>query len=896
MSIKTIDSSFTDTGKGVEKKIDVGAQRMIYDVLQATQYSTPIPSTVRELATNAWDSQREKEIAIEILTGKKQASDYYIQRDGEQYKDSNFDHSYYSLEHLDTENNRVLIRHTYENGTGFCDRFEIIDHGVGLGDSRLEGVLSLGFSTKRNTSEGFGAFGLGAKVAFSTGVNMYQIETVHNGRKFKCNCYPYKTTFTVPRLNLKTGFENDFITFSDGTPVYYENTDEKNRTTVTFMTKKHNRGAFKEAVLDQLVYVPGIDLKIVDSDQDHQHLEKEVKAEVMYNSDSLILSKRMVFNKPHIVIVKSPKDVAGINYGLIDFKELELEEMYGSIGFKCPIRQSYRDENGQEVVITEGVAVTPSREKVIWNDSTKSYVLGVIENASKEASDLITERLQGSTDLFEWINSCQSIFQSLGDDSVLGRLSRIVDKQTLSPQFPVEPAIKFGAVAKMFGAIEIERVTVDYRGNVSIESVDFASQLVDVRHVYIKDANYNKSKNFYLCKTLGHGHFYTVKNKGVSEEDRMKMFKDKGATEIEKYKTFTSKVWKQIEKSSIVSNYSEIEVPKEILEEIEKVNETASYDRLSPADKRALEQKEVGFAIRGDMDAIGTTRPVFVLDKVEPKNQEIFYSEEDVYYFSKDEAPLAMDIARTVQSLVPSRDAIYKSSYSYRSCPTYWSITDSANGHKLKEDLAQDVKDRSLNMIQLNASLISKIDDSMNIRPITDLLYQRVQTEKGAVITVHPHIVSAYTAYLIGNFWDGFSYLNYFSDINKDIADKYRKLADFMGYYYNSYRFFTDQNKVWDVCEKLYGFHKDVNGFEYTEEELRQRSFREFIFTDIVDAHIVEQEYLDIFAELKDYTADVGGFLTTVSPATKFQSKEVSAEVIRYLEARDRGNWSWGEN
>ena len=44
---------------------------MVFDILQSTQYSTPIPSTVRELVTNACDSQREKEIAIEILKGDK---------------------------------------------------------------------------------------------------------------------------------------------------------------------------------------------------------------------------------------------------------------------------------------------------------------------------------------------------------------------------------------------------------------------------------------------------------------------------------------------------------------------------------------------------------------------------------------------------------------------------------------------------------------------------------------------------------------------------------------------------------------------------------------------------------------------------------------------------------
>ena len=895
MSIKTIDSSFMDTGKGVEKKIDAGAQRMIYDVLQATQYSTPIPSTVRELATNAWDSQREKEVAIEILTGKKKASDYYIERDGEQYKDSNFDPSYYSLDHLDAKNNRVLIRHTYEDGTGFCDKFEVIDHGVGLGDERLEGILSLGFSTKRNTSEGFGAFGLGAKVAFSTGVNMYQIESVHNGRKFKCNCYPYKTVFTVPKLNLQTGIENDHIIFNDGTIVYYENTDEKNRTTVTFMTKKHNRSAFKEAVLDQLVYVPGIDLKVVDNDQDYQHIDKEVKAEVMYNSDSLILSKRVVFNKPHIVIVKSSSDVAGINYGLIDFKELELQEMYGSIGFKCPIRQSYRDENGQEVVITEGVSVTPSREKVIWNDNTKEYVLKVMEKASREASELINEKLQGSDDLFEWINSCQSIFQNLGDDSVLGRLSRIVEKTSLSPQFPVEPSIKFGSIPNMFGAVDVEKVFVDYRGKVNIETVQFATQLNQVKHVYIKDANYSKSKNIYMCKTLGHGYFYTVKNKGLSEEERMKLFKDKGAQAIEKYKTFTSIVWKQIERSSMVSNYSEVEVPKDVLEEIEKIDAKANIDHLSPSDRRALEKREVGFSLRADKNARGTTRSVFVLDKVEPKKQEIFYSEDDVYYFSKDEAPLAIDIAKSVQCLVPVRDEIYNNGYYDRDYPSYWSITGTAGGRKLKEDLSQEIKDRSLNMIQLNSSLISQIDESMNIRHITDLLYQRKQTEKGAVVTVHPHIVSAYTAYLIGIDWDEFGYLYFFDNINKDISDKYRKLYRFMVKYYDSVLFFQDRNKVWKECDKLYGFHKDVNEFEYTEDELKQRSFRSFVFTDIVDAHVVDHEYLDILQELRDYTKDVDGLLRTVGPISKFSDPKVSAEVIRYLDARDRGNWSWGE-
>ena len=170
MSIKQIDQATLDDNKGVGKTINKGAQKLMLEVLQATQYSTPIPSTVRELTTNAWDSQREKEIAIEILSGEKEVKDYYITRDGEQYEDSNFDPTYYDLNHLEEDINQVELRYTKRNDVGYCDLFEIVDFGVGLNAKRLEGILSLGFSTKRNTTEGFGAFGLGAKVALSTNV------------------------------------------------------------------------------------------------------------------------------------------------------------------------------------------------------------------------------------------------------------------------------------------------------------------------------------------------------------------------------------------------------------------------------------------------------------------------------------------------------------------------------------------------------------------------------------------------------------------------------------------------------------------------------------------------------------------------------------------------------
>ena len=140
MSIKTIDKQIKGSA-GIAKKINKGAEKMVFDILQSTQYSMPIQSTVRELVTNACDSQREKEIAIEILGGEKKVEDYYIERHGDQYEDSNFDISYYNIGSLEFGKDHIDLVYEQNEGVGYCDKFSVTDHGVGIGGRRLEGIL-----------------------------------------------------------------------------------------------------------------------------------------------------------------------------------------------------------------------------------------------------------------------------------------------------------------------------------------------------------------------------------------------------------------------------------------------------------------------------------------------------------------------------------------------------------------------------------------------------------------------------------------------------------------------------------------------------------------------------------------------------------------------------------
>lgn len=156
MAILDVEQSKVVGNKGIDREIDENAHSLIMDTIQMTQYQYPESSTVRELTSNAIDSQAEKIRAIEILTGKVKKEDYYIERQEAQYKDSNFDESYYDLNWLDQQNNTVELKYICGTGGGWCDKLIVKDYGVGLGGTRLQKYFSIGYSTKRNTTKALG--------------------------------------------------------------------------------------------------------------------------------------------------------------------------------------------------------------------------------------------------------------------------------------------------------------------------------------------------------------------------------------------------------------------------------------------------------------------------------------------------------------------------------------------------------------------------------------------------------------------------------------------------------------------------------------------------------------------------------------------------------------------
>lgn len=886
MSIKTIDQEIRSNTAGVAKRINKGAERMVFDILQSTQYSNPIPSTIRELVTNACDSQREKEIAIEILTGVKTEEDYFIRRDGEQYSDSNFNRDYYDLKYLNTDIDTVTINYKRNEGVGYCDVLEIIDHGVGIGGKRLEGILELGYSTKRNTSQNFGAFGLGAKVALSTGVEFYTIETVHNGKKFKCNCYPYKTDFMIPKFN-------PYIEFSDGTKVHYEETDEKNYTIVSFGVKKHNRSRFEEAVEEQLNYLGNVKFFIQEQES---RWEKNIHSNVLHNSDYVIVTDSYVYSRPHIVVVKDQSSSVGINYGYVDFRELEMEQLYGSVGLKCPIRQTIKDpDTGEEIVLQEGVEVTPSREKVIWNENTKKFIQGVIDKASEEASELVEQQLN-ETDFLKWIKACYDIIGKglQGSGSALRQLSKIIDTSKLRPKYSEDKSIEYLSPKSLFrgfsprvvnsyvkgGDLHIETNKIEGWSDVNFDAIYYRSE----------DVSRNRTKDLYLSEL--HSKFVIITDSDLSQmQEDVNNASLPDLERAEKKRALNAaitnklKIKKHLEASELLKSYDDVEVPDEWIKSLqsreENLKSVETMSNLTPEERRKLENKIVAYSLRINTANNRYGKP-FIWDKVEPKIATIYNSTRTTYYgTSEDEDKLvfAAEVLRsqtlTLRKLFPTTGGFYSDEvcYYFDAVPARLSPTKSFD---------QDALDKydGPQLLKVNESNVKYLKSNPNCKHIDEFFYSWDETSN--TYTVDSKLKIFLTGKAIGNVPD---WLRKVGFINPEYSEMYESLRKYVDVYRNIGVSSAGLKDIIDVLERMIEFQHFVNSTD-NQEDIAEKSRELFILEDIKAADILDYEAVKLNRSKEEFIEGVDNLMSYIS--FPYDNTLFEKEVEFYLKSRGK--------
>ena len=99
MSILNVNKS-TSTD-GIKKTIDKDSEEVVLGILQKGIYAYPVKSTIRELVSNAYDANIERETAKKILKGEDQIKDHYdVTKVGGIYHSSGWDPDYYDLKYL----------------------------------------------------------------------------------------------------------------------------------------------------------------------------------------------------------------------------------------------------------------------------------------------------------------------------------------------------------------------------------------------------------------------------------------------------------------------------------------------------------------------------------------------------------------------------------------------------------------------------------------------------------------------------------------------------------------------------------------------------------------------------------------------------------------------------
>lgn len=915
MSIKTIEDNYIGMDKGLAKRINKGAEKLVFDILQSTQYSTPIPSTVRELVTNACDAQREKEMAIEILTGVKQASDYYITRDGEQYSDSNFDPSYYDLANLNITNNHIEVVYQHNEGIGYCDILSIKDYGVGIGAKRLEGILELGYSTKRNTSQNFGAFGLGAKVALSTGVDFYTIETVYNGKRFKVNCFNYKTDFIIPKFNLVTGQTNPSITLSDGSTVYYEDTIDQNWTKVSFGVKSHNSSRFREAVEEQLNYLDNV--RFYEQFGESSLMEKEFKSKVIYNSKNLIVSTNNYLRKPHIVIVKEAGAQTGINYGYVDFRELEMQDLYGAVGLKCPVKQSYIDDNGEEVILQDGVEVTPSREKVIWSDSTKVFIQKLIDAAADEVTELVEKELL-ETDFLKWLDTCRQVIGGRAttkdsddpSEKTLAILSNIIDTKAIKPKYHPNPYIKFTSIPSTLNGFSVKihnqkknnKVSSDSKMKTEFEytsdKIDHWDQIGD-RKVFYRTGNANKYKDFYLYKQ--YGPFITIKKTNLSYlEDQIATAVTSDAAhyqaEYDKKLAHQNLIEPLIKASELYLNYDEIELPDNIKELFDGAEEAASIQQsglsLTPEERRKLNSQIVAYTLRPDNHRhTGNHYYDYVWDKVEPTLRTVINSTIPTYYGTDEDADKLKLAAAVLKNFNKSIGKFVSSNTWGRipygdkndTCYYFECLPDRCSDrfYQMREGIDYSDQTQLLKLSEANTKHVRDLDNYKHI----DEFFRTVDADGN--YTCHPAVKLLANHIWAQQFpvWRDFS--SYCESFELDfIDDKYDKIyLHLLSIYYkfNSIVFYGSDAVVVDFRDemtKLFEF-ETLCAADISDDMKAELSAKYFVLSDIPGVKVLDPKFMELVRFADEFAKDSKFFL----PNNNGNGKEYEEQVKIYLKA-----------
>ena len=307
----------------INKSIDFGIDKENIGVLfrgfSDTLYSNKIGSIVRELTSNCFDSHREAGVKDDI----------------------------------------VIILQNADPLTGKNGKICFKDVGVGLSTDRIEDIYSKYFSsTKRETNNEIGGFGIGAKSPLAY-TDIFEVNTIYNGIAYN---YIVHRGEQVPMIKL----------------ISSQSTDERNGTSVILPVKAGDEEKFISECRHQLRFFDNITYKGMNIDNNYK----------VYRGKHWIAS---LHSKSDRIEYKLSICLGGVSYPL-DTNQVRFEEYY-------------KDYSSTSVALHFDIGeidVTMSRENIEYNDRTIEAIKQKYKLVSEELCNMYDKSWEKVTDFREY--------------------------------------------------------------------------------------------------------------------------------------------------------------------------------------------------------------------------------------------------------------------------------------------------------------------------------------------------------------------------------------------------------------------------------------------------------------------------------------------------------------
>ena len=365
MIINAQESNIQVIGDITEFKSSIDPKNLefITTLLSSNLYSAPERSFIREIVSNAWDAQVEAgttniPIIIKITENITNKNSYY------------------------------------ESSTGFGD-ITIRDFGTGLSPERFNDIYrNIGSSTKRESNDYHGAFGIGHLSGFSCSNTMY-VTSYYNG-----TCYEY--------IGIKDA--NTIVyTLVSTTP-----TTEKSGLEVTL------KNVYLEKYRKSLKYIMFFPNVYID-DNNPYHYNVDINNVKIKKYTNFWVSSNIIRDKILLGNVLYP----------LNFNELNLK-------VNSALDKFHENIKSTGIVLKFDIgelSVTPNRENIIYTKDCIAKITNKIEAAYKEITDIIEDNLK--EDYTDIIYYAKLIQNDKGFDFFENKLTRFNYGDYLIPKSQV---------------------------------------------------------------------------------------------------------------------------------------------------------------------------------------------------------------------------------------------------------------------------------------------------------------------------------------------------------------------------------------------------------------------------------------------------------------------------